>query len=139
MIVCCGQCVPELQNMFGVQIAAFMSGKTSVAVADLHCVCAYWLQVAETPPPGLQAFGCQDIHVAQRRIAKALRYQLSGPACAHPQDNTSWYHEGGVASTCKLVRACLLLQVSVVCCLISHMLLKQQPCVQEEHTVSCIT
>ena len=85
MIVCFGQCNAELQNLLGMQVAVLMSGKTSVAIADLHRVCAHWLQVAETPSPGLQAFGCQDKHAAQTSIAKALRYEPSGTACAYWQ------------------------------------------------------
>lgn len=82
MTICSGRRVAGFQNMMGMQVAALMSGKASVGLADLHAVCAQWLQVAQAPPPGLQAFGSQDAGAAHSHIAKTLRYQLSGNAYA---------------------------------------------------------
>ena len=84
------------------QVAALMSGKTSVGLSDLHCVCAQWLQVAQAPPPGLQAFGSQDAGAAHSHIAKALRYQISGNVFALWNGHTCWYHEAELVSICKL-------------------------------------
>ena len=66
----------------GMQAAALMSGMIRVGLADLHHVCAHWLQIAETPPPGLEGFGSQDIHAAHNHIIQTLRHELSGIPCA---------------------------------------------------------
>ena len=55
------------------QVAALMSGKVSLSLADLHCVCAHWLQAAQTPPLALEAFGSHDSQAALKHIANALR------------------------------------------------------------------
>ena len=63
--------------MLGMQVAALMSGKKRVGLADLHYVCAHWLQATDAAPPGLEAFGSQDVPAAHSHLAHALRYHIS--------------------------------------------------------------
>ena len=62
-------------RLLGLQVAALMSGKMHLGIADLHSVCSHWLQTAPAAatPPGLPAFGSPDRHTAPDSIADTLR------------------------------------------------------------------
>lgn len=133
MSVCCGQHVAGLHSMLRMQVAALMSGKTRVGLADLHRVCAHWLQAAETPPAGLQAFGCQDLHAAQARIAKTLRYRPV-PLPVHTRKVT---HAGIMKEDLNASWPQLI--VASHCSLLYFLTFVAQPYVEEYHAVPCVT